>query len=212
MPRPHGLWPAATSPTGERYAADLPPGNHPSRRGQRRGTSPGARAVTRRCRAPCAAWREVAHGRSMASLSGNITRRSGHECCRHTEHCTRDGRACENQPCRPRRQAMLLRRLLLFAVFVAVVTGPPAESPSAPAAHFPHCLNPNSGARIILKPEGYRLEDRNPGFIQLVEGPNLRGVGGKWVMVYSVEDHPLPNNAGGGVLGSADPSGRETLR
>ena len=42
--------------------------------------------------------------------------------------------------------------------------------------------------RRILSPEGYRSEDRNPNFVQIVEGTNVAKLGGKHVLIYSVGD------------------------
>ena len=45
-------------------------------------------------------------------------------------------------------------------------------------------------ARTLLRPDGYRSEDRNaPGGLQLVEGASLCRIGGKWVLLYSVGDY-----------------------
>ena len=47
--------------------------------------------------------------------------------------------------------------------------------------------------RILLQPEGYRSEDRNPGYIQLMEGASITRIAGKYVMCYSVGDFMLDN-------------------
>lgn len=45
-------------------------------------------------------------------------------------------------------------------------------------------------AQTLLRPDGYRSEDRNdPGGLQLVEGASLTRIGGKWVLLYSVGDY-----------------------
>ena len=45
-------------------------------------------------------------------------------------------------------------------------------------------------AQVILRPDGYRSEDRNdPGKLQLVEGASFSRVGSKWVLLYSVGDY-----------------------
>jgi hypothetical protein len=45
-------------------------------------------------------------------------------------------------------------------------------------------------AQTLLRPDGYRSEDRNaPGGLQLVEGASFSKVGGKWVLLYSVGDY-----------------------
>lgn len=44
--------------------------------------------------------------------------------------------------------------------------------------------------QTLLRPDGYRSEDRNaPGGLQLVEGASLARVGRKWVLLYSVGDY-----------------------
>jgi hypothetical protein len=47
--------------------------------------------------------------------------------------------------------------------------------------------------RPILSPQGYRSEDRNPGYLQLVEGANIFKVQGKYVLLYSVGDFGANN-------------------
>lgn len=47
--------------------------------------------------------------------------------------------------------------------------------------------------RILIRPEGYRSEDRNPGYIQLMEGANITRIAGKYVMCYSVGDFMRDN-------------------
>ena len=47
--------------------------------------------------------------------------------------------------------------------------------------------------QTILRPDGYRSEDRNaPGGLQLVEGTSFSRVGDKWVLLYSVGDYAQP--------------------
>lgn len=44
--------------------------------------------------------------------------------------------------------------------------------------------------QTLLRPDGYRSEDRNaPGGLQLVEGVSFKRVGMKWVLLYSVGDY-----------------------
>jgi hypothetical protein len=57
----------------------------------------------------------------------------------------------------------------------------------------PGRIDPASPPRSLLDPEGYRSEDRNPGFIQIVEGANLFKCGSKYVLLYSVGDFVLDN-------------------
>jgi len=57
----------------------------------------------------------------------------------------------------------------------------------------PGRLDPSFKPRILIQPEGLRSEDRNPGFIQLMEGANFTRIAGKWVMCYSVGDFMLDN-------------------
>jgi len=52
----------------------------------------------------------------------------------------------------------------------------------------PATLDPNFTPRPILSPEGYRSEDRNPGYIQIVEGVIIQKIQGKYVLLYSVGD------------------------
>lgn len=42
--------------------------------------------------------------------------------------------------------------------------------------------------RTILSPEGLRSEDRNPDFVQIVEGPIVSKIGDKYALFYSVGD------------------------
>lgn len=46
---------------------------------------------------------------------------------------------------------------------------------------------------VLLAPQGYRSEDRNPGYIQLVEATNIIRVAGRYALFYSVGDFALPN-------------------
>ncbi|MEM2423936.1 MAG: family 43 glycosylhydrolase [Candidatus Bathyarchaeia archaeon] len=52
----------------------------------------------------------------------------------------------------------------------------------------PSTLDPNFTPRPILSPEGYRSEDRNPGYIQIVESVIIQKIQGKYVLLYSVGD------------------------
>lgn len=53
----------------------------------------------------------------------------------------------------------------------------------------PETLDPSFTPRPILSPEGLRSEDRNPpGGMQLVEGPSINFVDGKYIMLYTVGD------------------------
>jgi len=55
-------------------------------------------------------------------------------------------------------------------------------------------IDDQSPAVVILKPEGLRSEDRNPGQrLQITEGPNIVQEGGKYLLFYSVGDFMLPN-------------------
>ncbi len=53
--------------------------------------------------------------------------------------------------------------------------------------------DPSFRPRALLKPEGYRSEDRNPGYIQIVEGANINRVGSTYVLFYSVGDFARNN-------------------
>ncbi|NQT86387.1 hypothetical protein HQ560_06450, partial [bacterium] len=57
----------------------------------------------------------------------------------------------------------------------------------------PANADPAYASRAVLSPEGYRSEDRNPGFIQLVEAPRIARIGGKVLLLYSVGDFKLHN-------------------
>ncbi len=57
----------------------------------------------------------------------------------------------------------------------------------------PDNLDPSYKPRILLHPDGYRSEDRNPGYMQLVEGANFTRIAGKYVMCYSVGDYLQDN-------------------
>ncbi|MHC4550735.1 MAG: glycoside hydrolase family protein [Planctomycetota bacterium] len=49
-------------------------------------------------------------------------------------------------------------------------------------------------ARTLLRPDGYRSEDRNdPGGLQLVEAASISRMGGKYVLLYSVGDYSRSN-------------------
>lgn len=55
----------------------------------------------------------------------------------------------------------------------------------------PSAPDPSFTPRAILSPQGYRSEDRNPGYIQIVEATHIADVSGKHVLVYSVGDFAL---------------------
>jgi len=58
----------------------------------------------------------------------------------------------------------------------------------------PTVLDPVAPPRTLLRPSGHRSEDRNgPGSMQLVEGPSVARLNGRWVMLYSVGDYLLPS-------------------
>lgn len=50
----------------------------------------------------------------------------------------------------------------------------------------PDRIDPAFQARTLLAPEGYRSEDRNYQWMQLVEGPRLYHINGKYILFYSV--------------------------
>jgi hypothetical protein len=55
-------------------------------------------------------------------------------------------------------------------------------------------LDPSAKPRLLLRPSGYPSEDRNgPGGMQLVEGPSIARLDGKFVLLYSVGDFRLNN-------------------
>lgn len=55
-------------------------------------------------------------------------------------------------------------------------------------------IDTSAPRRLILKPEGYRSEDRNgPGSMQLVEGGSIFKHKGKYILFYSVGDYLLNN-------------------
>jgi len=57
----------------------------------------------------------------------------------------------------------------------------------------PATPDPSFSPRVLLSPEGFRSEDRNPGYIQLVEGANIVRVGEWYVLLYSVGDYARNN-------------------
>jgi len=57
----------------------------------------------------------------------------------------------------------------------------------------PRTTDPGFAPRAILSPEGYRSEDRNPGYIQIVESTIIQKIQGKYVLLYSVGDYDLGN-------------------
>ncbi len=57
----------------------------------------------------------------------------------------------------------------------------------------PGTLDPSWPPRALLNPDGYRSEDRNPGYIQIVEGASIAKVGSTYVLLYSVGDFALNN-------------------
>jgi len=63
--------------------------------------------------------------------------------------------------------------------------------------------DPSFEPRVILSPEGYRSEDRNPGFIQLTEATNIARVQGTYVLLYSVGDFVLYDDHSNYKLGVA---------
>ncbi len=52
----------------------------------------------------------------------------------------------------------------------------------------PATLDPDFAPRPVLSPEGFRSEDRNPRFVQILEGATVKKIQGKWVLLYSVGD------------------------
>jgi hypothetical protein len=55
-------------------------------------------------------------------------------------------------------------------------------------------IDASAPRRLLLKPEGYRSEDRNgPGSMQLVEGGSIIKWNGKYILLYSVGDFLLQN-------------------
>ncbi len=57
----------------------------------------------------------------------------------------------------------------------------------------PGRVDPSVAPRPLLRPEGFRSEDRNPGYIQIVEGANIVQLGSKYVLLYSVGDFARNN-------------------
>jgi hypothetical protein len=52
----------------------------------------------------------------------------------------------------------------------------------------PATLDPDFAPRPVLSPDGYRSEDRNPRFVQILEGATVKKIQGRWVLLYSVGD------------------------
>jgi hypothetical protein len=67
----------------------------------------------------------------------------------------------------------------------------------------PATPDPSFRPRRILSPEGYRSEDRNPGYIQIVEATNVARVQGTHVLLYSVGDFMLHEGRSNYKLGVA---------
>lgn len=57
----------------------------------------------------------------------------------------------------------------------------------------PATPDPSFAPRALLSPQGLRSEDRNPGYIQLVEGANIARIGDWYVLLYSVGDFARNN-------------------
>ena len=57
----------------------------------------------------------------------------------------------------------------------------------------PGSIDPSWSPRVLLGPDGYRSEDRNPGYIQIVEGPNIFRLGNRYALLYSVGDFAMNN-------------------
>ena len=58
----------------------------------------------------------------------------------------------------------------------------------------PSTIDANSPVQVLLRPEGFRSEDRNAGrVLQIVEGPNIVPLGDVFVMFYSVGDFAQRN-------------------
>lgn len=57
----------------------------------------------------------------------------------------------------------------------------------------PGKVDPSWSPRLLLRPDGYRSEDRNPGYIQIVEGPNIFRFGTRYALLYSVGDFAQNN-------------------
>lgn len=76
----------------------------------------------------------------------------------------------------------------LYLLYVGGVAGRQGGKIMAQRMLNPYEVDRSFTPRPILSPEGYRSEDRNPGYIQLVEGPRIAKVGPKYVLTYSVGD------------------------
>jgi len=63
--------------------------------------------------------------------------------------------------------------------------------------------DPSFAARKILSPEGFRSEDRNPDYIQIVEATNIAKVQDQYVLLYSVGDFALQDGTSNYKLGIA---------
>ncbi len=89
----------------------------------------------------------------------------------------------------------------LYLLYAATVPRPGEDRPGEDKISDVHILarrmldpgnvDPDFPPRTILRPEGYRSEDRNPNYMQIVEGCNIKRVADKWVLIYSVGDFKL---------------------
>ena len=86
----------------------------------------------------------------------------------------------------------------IYLLYVGGVPGRQGGRIMAQRMLDPYQVDRSFTPRPIMSPEGYRSEDRNPGYIQLVEGPRIAKMGGKYVLTYSVGDfrdyEGVPNN------------------
>ncbi len=81
----------------------------------------------------------------------------------------------------------------IYLIYVSAAPGVRDNCIWAQRMLDPGTVDSSFKPRILIKPEGYRSEDRNPGFIQLLEGANFTRIAGRFVMTYSVGDFMLDN-------------------
>ncbi len=82
----------------------------------------------------------------------------------------------------------------LYLIYVGARQKPKRENwIYARRMRSPGKLDPKAAPVVLLRPEGYRSEDRNLGGMQLVEGTSITRLGGTFVLLYSVGDYARAN-------------------
>lgn len=57
----------------------------------------------------------------------------------------------------------------------------------------PQTIDPDWPPRVLLRPEDLRSEERNPGYLRIVEGAKIHEINGRYLMMYSTGDYARDN-------------------